>query len=650
MEQGIQQNVNSQEAQITSDIYDNDIFQQIKLAFRKWILNSCSGKRNPDKLITSWDYVSEGLLSRKLSSVPLWEMTNQELFKTLYKKVLDDKFLRVMDKGVYDAFVQIGQLYNKFLKTKPLLHKDFHGDGLVVNNESNIHKSNQVDREDSNNTIFSYLSENEFLKDNKIENKGYNTIIENKNLEYENAERVIMTIMEERFPNGIRPNSVIDINKLKNYCCEAVGEYLISPNMEVSSVLKTIGISYGEKVFPISQRGRNKLTDLCNQLVDEGNRLFFYEEFYDVHVNFLQEIHIFSAELLKAALTQLMPSFYFSKNYFGVLDNLLIETEILQCFDSVVCLSYEQLKGKLPYIPIEKIKQVLAQNSEYIWVEMGVYTHISKIYVDYKEVHLIENKIKAEIAKCGYVSLTSLDVSTNLETNPELSEISIKNGLFQMFFSESYYKRGNIITPKGSILNSVAVFEDFCLSHTCLTLNELLDFERDINGSIHSQALFVAYDTMIRVDEDTFVSDFEIEFDSVAIDNTIALFAKSEIIPIRAITSFTSFPYIEGYSWNLFLLESYCRRFSKQYEFQCLSVSSKNVGAIIPKFMNLGDYVSVLAMAVAKADLELEEKEVADFLFYSGYVARRTNIIAEIVTKARIVRERMVDNNVWLHT
>ncbi|GHU96327.1 hypothetical protein AGMMS49974_10080 [Deltaproteobacteria bacterium] len=47
------------------------------------------------------------------------------------------------------------------------------------------------------------------------------------------------------------------------------------------------------------------------------------------------------------------------------------------------------------------------------------------------------------------------------------------------------------------------MFRDYCLSRVRLTLAELLDFEKEINGSVDSQSMFVAYNTMVRVDKDT---------------------------------------------------------------------------------------------------------------------------------------------------
>jgi hypothetical protein len=175
-----------------------------------------------------------------------------------------------------------------------------------------------------------------------------------------------------------------------------------------------------------------------------------------------------------------------------------------------------------------------------------------------------------------------------------------------------------------------------------LTLDELIELEKVINGRVNNHSLFVAYDTMIRIDKRTFVSDDEIRFDIEAVDAALGLFVRKNVIPLQAVTSFTSFPYINGYSWNLYLIESYCRRFSKRFMYQCLSVNSRNVGAIFKRSAGFTDYAEVLAAVVANAGIELDMIKVGDFLFDSGYIARRTSVISDVITKAQVLRERQV--------
>ena len=488
---------------------------------------------------------------------------------------------------------------------------------------------------DLDKVVITYMPKNEF---NLCNERNITSSTETNTDISDNVKAAVISILEERFPNGIRSNSTIDINKLKNFYREVIGKE-ISPEIKIPLLLNIIGIRHGDKVFVISSSGKKGLIELINHLVAGDHRVFYYDEFYDIHTDYMQEIHIFSAELLKTVLISFLPSLHYSRVYFSVTSSVSLESEVLRCYETAVCLSFEQLKEKLPYAPLDKIKQVLAQNSYYIWVRKGVYTHTSKLEIDKDEQQAIGWKIEEEIADHGYISLTTIDVLDNLGLNPEMSETAVKNGLFQVCFADQYEKRGNIITSKGTSLDSVAVFKDYCLTHDRLTLDQLMRFEKEIYGRVHSRSLFVAYDTMIRTDKDTFVSDYKIRFDTDTIDNALDLFVHRDVIPLQAVTSFTSFPYIDGYKWNLYLLESYCKRFSKRFMYQCLSVNSMNVGAVFRRSAGFEDYLDVLATAIAVSNIELNDKVVGDYLFEKRYVAQRTSAVSKVVAKARVLRE-----------
>lgn len=288
------------------------------------------------------------------------------------------------------------------------------------------------------------------------------------------TEAAMIAILEKHFSNGIRPGSIIDINKLKNFYRAAIREELPS-EIEISTLLYAIAIQHKDKIFAISSSGKKDLMKLLDRLISDNNRLFFYEEFYNIHADFLQAIHIFSPELLKTVLSRILPSLCYSRICFSIEDCVTIESEVLRCYETAVCLSYEQLKARLLYVPIDKIRQVLAQNRDFIWVNTGIYTHTSKLEIDKVEQRAIEQRIEGKIAEQGYVSLANIDVLNKLEHNPELSETAVKKGLFQICLADRYENRGNIITPKGTVLNSVAVFEDYCRVHDRLTLDELLE-------------------------------------------------------------------------------------------------------------------------------------------------------------------------------
>ena len=455
---------------------------------------------------------------------------------------------------------------------------------------------------------------------------------------YIGFETSVLPLLEKHFPNGIRPDSVIDTNKLKKYFYEATNEELVIK--DISSFLKSIGIRYGAKIYVVSKKNKDDIKKMLDNLIIEGNRLFYNDDFYDFYIDFFHEMNIFSSELLRLVLFDLFPSFHYRKNYFATNSNVTIESEVFRAYKTAISLSYEQLKTRLPYVPLSKIQQVLAQDQAYIWVNKGIYTHVSKIDINTFEKDAVNKKLKNEIAKQGYASIISIDVSETLEHYPNLSENAIRKGLFQICLADYFTRRGNIITLKGTELNSTDILKDYCLRHENIAINELFDFEKEIYGRVHSLSLLTAYNTMVRINKNTFVCDNKINFDVESIDKALSLFVSDDVIPLQVVTSFTSFPHVDGYLWNLYLLESYCIRFSKEFNYQCLSVNSRNVGAIYRRLANLSDYTAVLANAVAAAKIGLNKKDVGNFLFNNGYIARRTGVITDVIATARLLQKR----------
>ena len=195
-------------------------------------------------------------------------------------------------------------------------------------------------------------------------------------------------------------------------------------------------------------------------------------------------MNIFSSELLWTVLSEIGRSLWFHyKNYhlcfykkYCLTDkNITVESEILRCFEKADCLSYDQLKDRLPYIPIATIQQTLAKNNDLIRVSTGKYTHAGKIVFDDEECRDACAKIKESVSKNVFTTLTSINVRENFKLNPDLSEAAIKSGLFQKYLADRYEKRGNIVTQKGkALMKSVALFELCCRVRKRLTLNDLV--------------------------------------------------------------------------------------------------------------------------------------------------------------------------------
>lgn len=105
----------------TTDNTPSSTVDTVKSAFYAWLSREQGKHYSVDTIIASLDIASEQLLKRKIAVVPIWELTKSSIFAAVYNNARDHKFFRIMDKKIYSTFMRDGQLYLKFLKSKPLL-------------------------------------------------------------------------------------------------------------------------------------------------------------------------------------------------------------------------------------------------------------------------------------------------------------------------------------------------------------------------------------------------------------------------------------------------------------------------------------------------------------------------------------------------
>ena len=151
---------------------------------------------------------------------------------------------------------------------------------------------------------------------------------------------------------------------------------------------------------------------------------------------------------------------------------------------------------------------------------------------------------------------------------------------------------------------------------------------------------------MVRIDHDHYVSDASIQFNVDAVDHAISLFVGNRIIPITAITRYTSFPDIPGYSWNLYLVESFLRRFSKRFTIDGGPAQMSYVGGISSSDRNFASYEDRLAHAVIQDGVTLTEEAIGRYLTDCKYILRRSEIVRRTLNKARILNEQRGDSSV----
>jgi hypothetical protein len=453
----------------------------------------------------------------------------------------------------------------------------------------------------------------------------------------------LIDVLSAHFSNGYRLNSPIEMARFRSFAAEDLGCELTLSDEELKVYIAACGTNFDGKIYVVSTETKERIKELVENYFADGAQAIFFAEFYAKNENWLFGANVVSEDMLVGILRRLFPKLSFTQTYFGYTNAsafAALESEILRVWDSDVLLTYDQLTERLPYIPLERIKYALGQNGDFIWNSVETFSHISRIEITEEERKAIRAAAVRECNAHGYVSITDLPFGEIEERNYELSVTGVHNAVYRICLSDKFGKKGKIVTRKGDVFDALTIMKEYCRTVDKCSLDDLLNYEKELTGEVHRWVPMEAGNTvLVRIDKETYVADRYVHFDVDLVDEAIELVVKGDYLPLKSFITFGAFP-VCGQTWNLFLLESYCRRFSRKFRFDTPSVNSRNAGTVIRKSCVM-NYTEIMTDAVANAEVPLNDAAVGRFLFDSGYTGRSTTAkVTEIIDKAKAIRER----------
>ncbi|MBQ9486957.1 MAG: hypothetical protein IJU91_04020 [Selenomonadaceae bacterium] len=460
----------------------------------------------------------------------------------------------------------------------------------------------------------------------------------------QNVTQKIIEIITANFPNGIR-NDFIDINKIfRIYAAENSAENIVRDL--ISDVIQEKGVEDGGKFFFISETDIEKIQSLAQKIL-ETTPIAYYAAVYEKHADFFTALNIFSPDVLKKFLQTVGDGNFYFDEFFAVSLMTRLDYEIAKIFmKAPSALSIDDLQKTLSYVPAEKISAILTDTKKYLPALNGKFIPISKIKFDTDEINAAINQISACIKKKGHAEIDDYDLYSNFALNSEVDENILRDFIHAKFFDKLFTKRRKKLFAKSdanaNAKGAMALLRDFISPKQEMTVTELFAYSEKLNITGYVIALRSAYEQMSRVDKNLFVKDALIHFDVAGIDAALTPFVQGKIIPLRAVTSFTGFPPVDGYTWNLFLLESFLRKYSQKYVYASSDFNNASAGAIYPKSMKFKDYLDLQAHAVLQDKIKLEKDIVAEFLVSQGYRVNRIDKVTErIIARAYEVSEKI---------
>ncbi len=455
----------------------------------------------------------------------------------------------------------------------------------------------------------------------------------------------LTAVLSSHFTNGYRLNSPIEMTRFRSFAAEDFCEDIMLADEELKSYIAACGTTFDGKVYAVSAQAKERIKELAEDYFADGAQVIFFAEFYAKNENWLFEASVVTENMLIDILHRLFPKLLFTQTYFGYTDASVfaaLEGEILRVWGyNDVLLTYGQLAGRLRFIPLERIKYALGRNGDFIRSNVETFSHVSRIEIADEERQVIREAVVRECNTRGYASIADLPFSEIEERNYELSITAVHNAVYRICLSDKFNKKGKIVARKGDVFDALTIMKKYCRTIDKCSLDDLLTYEKKLTGEVYRRISMEAGNTvLVRIDKDTYVADIYINFEADIIDEAIELFVNGDYLPLKSFTTFGVFPDC-GQAWNLFLLESYCRRFSRKFRFNTASVNSRNAGTVIRKSCAM-DYMEIMTDAVANADVPLKATAVGKFLYESGFKCRsKTAKVNEIINEAKAIRKRM---------
>ena len=449
-------------------------------------------------------------------------------------------------------------------------------------------------------------------------------------------------VLSLHFANGFRIDSPIELGRFRSFTVKDLSEEITLSDEELRRYISACGTTCDGKVYAVSNETKEQIKEIAEDYFTDGAQAIFFSEFYSKNENWLFRSSIVSEDMLVGILRRLFPKLLFTQTYFGYTDASVfaaIESELLRVWGDDVLLTYEQLAKRLQYISLDRIKNALNQNRNFIWSRVGTFSHISRIDISESEREAIREVAVRECHARGYASIIGFPFNEIRDRNCELSITAIHDAVYRICLSDKFDKKGKIVTRKGDAIDAPTIMKEYCRTIDKCSLHDLFSFEKELTDKINRRIPMEAGNAvLVRIDKDTYVADKYVSFNVDVIDEAIDLFVMGEYLPLKSFTTFGVFPDC-GQKWNLFLLESYCRRFSRKFRFDTPSVNSRNAGAVIRKSCGL-DYTEIMADAVSKANIAQKGSAIDKFLYENGYTGRRSpGKTGEIIDKAKAIRE-----------
>lgn len=580
--------------------------------FLLWLERNKTKKMASD-ISSSINVLNILLLKNGTVSSQLFDIESSNEISNLIEKIKNNRGIRIHSRGHRATMLSALYVYKEYLESNSI-------DGVILSDgviDDQIRQYSSIQQPEAKNALVKISTDEQM--------------------------RIRKTLELPRFEYGFK-NDGVELYRFRASYLNVNSVDCSFEDEQLLTIIREMGFEFQGKVYLIADDEKRRIEQSIREFETQGVNIIYYESLYDSKADYYFEAKIMSSEMLKALIKNLLPDFRYKGKYFVLTQEQqteleLVRNDILRVWGEGVLQTFDELSIELQLVPIDKIKCTLAQQPVFIWNSFETYARVDRFEADENEIKSLVTYIAEECEEHGRASLDEIPFGYLKDANPEFSD-SAFIGCFCKLIEDWFDRNARILTRKGASKDIYTAVIEFCRKQEKCTYDRLIYIAERVAGTIRQPEIIEAANAvMVRIDKDYFVVDSLIEFDVDGIDTALDHIVTADFMGMREITTFSIFPFC-GYGWNLFLLESYCRRFSKKYRYDTRRANSSNSGAVIAKSCTLS-YHHIMAHAVARSGRSLSEDEVFDFLIEAGYMERkRYNDITLLINDAAELRER----------
>lgn len=456
------------------------------------------------------------------------------------------------------------------------------------------------------------------------------------------ANSEIVAVLKQHYEYGFKYDSIRELMRFRQFADE-MGITLSEEDEALKTSILSSGTVIDDKVYCKNDDMLQELQRIVDDILSSGAVVIYYESLFENKQEWMASHVITSPDMLKEYLQYNISGCSFSKKFMvkgsRCSEKDAVTDELKRIWGAHPVESVYRLSDRLPYIPIGNIWRVISGNDLFVLSSEGEYLFIDRFRITKDEEEDILDFVDEICEENGFASLCDVPLGSIEEENYELTQTAIYNAIYKKVLSGKYHLNGKILTNDKSELDAVMLLKQYIKDKDECTFDEVADKVVELTGGINRQYAFQAlYDDMVRVDKNRFVANRLVNFSIDEIDTVLAGFITDNFRAIRDVTTFAMFP-LCGQNWNHYLLESFCYKYSRKYSLHVIHFNDKNAGIIAEKDFNK-KYNEMLAIALARTDVELSSEVIGQYLFNTGYMAKSKYAkLGEIAQRASELRK-----------